>query len=107
MRKHNWNDIKHIDTSITKIDASDPSNLSNVVVGEREYRKNLLTMARNLGCERDMLKIFAKYDGLLKNCSDQKEREDIGKLGVFEVYSLLERGGKLYVNGALVYDDEK
>src|SRR5690349_20982730 len=106
MRKHDWNDIKHIDTSITKIDASNPDNLSEVVVGEREYRKKLLNMAKGLGCEVDMLKIFAKYDGLLRNCTNDKEREGIAKLGVWEVYDLLGRGGRLYVDGQLVYDSK-
>lgn len=107
MRKHDWNDIKHIDTSINKIDATDPNNLSDVVMEEDETRKRLLNQARRAGCEQDMLKIFAKYDYLMRNCTNQKEREDMGKLGAFEVYSLLDRGGKLYVDGQLVYDDEK
>jgi hypothetical protein len=107
MRKNDWNDIKHINTSISKIDASDPNNLSDVVMDERETRKRLLNQARRLGCEQEMLKIFAKYDGLQRNCTNQKEREDIGKLGAYEIYTLLDRGGKLYVDGQLVYDDEK
>lgn len=106
MRKYDWNDFKHIDTSINKIDASDPDNLSEVVVDERETRKRLLNQSRRLGCEQEMLKIFAKYDGLMRNCTNEKERQDIGKLGAFEVYALLDKGGKLYVDGQLVYDSK-
>lgn len=106
MRKHDWSDIKHIDTSINKIDATNPDNISEVVVDERETRKRLLGQARRLGCEQDMLKIFAKYDGLMRNCTNPKERQDMGKLGAWEVYDLLDRGGKLYVDGQLVYDSK-
>jgi len=105
-RKYDWPDIKHINPSITKIDASDPKNLSNVVLDERETRKRLLGMARSLGCEHEMMTIFAKYDKLMRNCTDEKERADMGKLGSFEVYALLDKGGKLYVDGKLVYDSK-
>lgn len=106
MRKYDWNGIKHIDTSIAKIDASDPDNLSPTVVGEYETRKRLLNYARQIGCEHEMLKIFAKYDQLMRNCTDSKERQDMGKLGAYEVYTLLDRGGKLYVDGQLVHDSK-
>lgn len=107
MRKNDWSDIKHIDTSIAKIDATNPDNLSNVVMDERETRRRLLNQARRQGCEKEMLIILAKYDGLMRNCTNEKERQDIGKLGAFEVYALLDKGGKLYVDGQLVWDDEK
>jgi hypothetical protein len=94
-----------VPTSITKIDATDPNNLSNRVLEERETRKRVLTHARERGCEREMLILFAKYDKLMRNCNNQKEREDMRKLGALEVYQLLGGGGELYVDGQLVMKD--
>ncbi len=52
-----------------------------------------------------MMLLFAKYDKLLRNCTNDKEREDISKLGAYEVYRLLGGGGELYINGQLVAKD--
>ena len=95
-----------VPTSITKIDATNPDNLSDRVLEERETRKRFLTHARERGCEREMLILFAKYDGLMRNCTNQKEREDMRKLGALEVYRLLGGGGELYVDGQLVMKDD-
>ena len=95
-----------IPTSITKIDATNPDNLSNRVLQERETRKRFLMHARERDCEREMLILFAKYDGLMRKCTNQKEREDISKLACLSIYRLLGGGGQLYVNGQLVCDDE-
>lgn len=89
-----------------KIDASDPNNLSNKVLPEHESRKRWLTHARLVGCEKEMLLLFAKYDKLLRNCTNDKERQDIAKIGVVEFYRLLGGGGKLYVDGQLVINNE-
>jgi len=88
-----------------KIDASDPNNLSDKVLSERETRRRLLTHARMVGCEKDMLLIFAKYDKLMRNCTNEKERSDISQLGAVEVYRLLGGGGELFINGQLVAKD--
>lgn len=92
--------------STIKINADDPNNLSNKVLEERETRKRLLTHARMVGCERDMLLLFAKYDKLMRNCTNDKERADIAKLGAVETYRLLGGGGELYVDGQLVCKDK-
>jgi hypothetical protein len=89
-----------------KIDATDPNNLSGKVMPEWETRKKILHHAKIVGCEGDMLKLFAKFDKLMRNCTNDKEREDIGKLGAFETWRLLGGGGQLYVDGQLVADDE-
>jgi len=88
-----------------KIDASDPNNLSDQVLSERETRRRLLTHARLVGCEKDMLLIFAKYDKLMRNCTNEKEKSDISQLGAVEVYKLLGGGGELVINGQLVVKD--
>lgn len=94
--------IRDLPGEITTIDATDPNNLSNKVLEERETRKRLLNHARLIGCERDMLLLFAKYDKLMRNCTNDKERADIAKLGAVETYQLLGGGGELYVDGQLV-----
>ena len=88
-----------------KIDATDSNNLSNKVLSERETRFRLLNHARLVGCEGDMRILFDKYDKLLRNCTNQKERNDISKLGAYEMYRLLGGGGELYVDGNLVAKD--
>jgi hypothetical protein len=80
--------------------------LTDRVANEKETRRQLLKNAKIMGCEKDMLLLFAKYDKLLRNCTDAKERKDIGKMGVLEMYCLLGKGGQLYVDGQLVYDDK-
>ena len=89
-----------------KIDASDPGNLSNKVLSEKETRKRILKHARLLGFEQDMLKLWEKYDNLLRNCTNEKERADIAKLGAVETYRLLGGGGELYIDGQLVMKDK-
>jgi len=97
--------LRDVSSEITKIDAADSSNLSNKVMSERETRKKLLTHARSIGCEKDMLLLFAKADKLLRTCTNEKERKDIGKLFAVQVYQLLGAGGELFVDGQLVCKD--
>jgi hypothetical protein len=101
-----WSDIKRMSFPDVKIDATDPNNLSNRVADERETRKKLLSHARLVGCEKDMLLLFAKYDKLMRNCTNEKERRDMSQLACVDVYRLLGGGGELYVNGQLVCKDD-
>lgn len=89
-----------------KIDASDPNNLSDKILSEKETRCRLLTHAKLLGFEKDMLLLFAKADKLMKNCTNEKEKQDIGKLYSILVYRLLGGGGQLYIDGNLICDDQ-
>ena len=89
-----------------RIDLTDPDNLSDKVLDEQTSRGKWLARARAEGYEKDMLLLFAKYDRLMRLATDPKERADIAKMGVLEVYKLMGAGGKLYVDGQLVYDDE-
>ena len=101
-----WSDLKSLTLPDIKIDTTDPGNLSQRVANERETRSRLLTHARMVGCEKDMLLLFAKFDKLMRNCTNNKEREGISKLGSVEVYRLLGGGGELYVDGQLVCKDD-
>jgi hypothetical protein len=89
-----------------KTDTTGTIGFNDKVLSEQETRKRLLTHARLIGCEKEMLLIFAKYDKLLRNCTNEKERNDIGKLGAVEIYRLLGGGGELVVDGQLVCKDD-
>jgi hypothetical protein len=89
-----------------KIDITDPANLSNKVLPEQETRKRLLSHARLVGCEKEMIIVLNKYDKLLRNCKNDGERRDISKLGCYEIYKLLGGNGRLYVNNQLVAKDD-
>jgi len=80
-----------------KIDATNPENLSKKVMSEKKTREHLLSEARRLGCEVEMKRIFEQSDNLLKKCTNEKEADDIKKLGIIAVYKLLGGGGELYL----------
>ena len=84
--------IKNLSVPDIKIDAADENNLSGKVVSEKESRRRWLNYARANGMEKEMLLLFAKYDKLMRNCTNDKERKDISKLGCIEFYKLL--GGR-------------
>lgn len=93
--------IRDLSIGDFKLDASDPNNISKKVLDERETRKRFLTRARQIGREKEMLLLFAKYDGLLKRCNNAEERKGISELGAYEVGKLLEFD-ELVVNGMAV-----
>ena len=88
-----------------KIDASDPNNISDKVLDEKETRKRLLGHARLYGFEREMLLLFAKADQMMRNCTNDQERHDMGKYFATEVYKLLGGGGELYIDSQLICKD--
>ena len=98
--------IRNLSINDIKIDLSDPNQINNKIRTEQETRKNLLNHARMIGCEKEMQFIFNKYDNLLRNCTNEKERSDISKLGILEMYRLLGGGGELYVDGQLVIKED-
>lgn len=77
------------------------------VLDERDTRKKLINFARQYGFEQDLIKILNKYDTLLRNCTNEKERKDIGKLGSYEIFCLFGKGGDFYVDGELVAKENK
>lgn len=87
------------------IDMSNPENYSTKIMPEKEFRKRLLMMSRNMGCEREMLMLFAKADATMRKCTDAKERKDMSELFCLEVYRILGGGGELVVNGLLICKD--
>lgn len=77
--------------------------VGNKILPERETRRRLLKHAREIGCEKDMMLIFIEADKLLRNCTNEKERKDIGKIYAMKVYFLLGGGGDLTIDGEIVY----
>lgn len=82
------------------------------VVIEQDYRRNLLGIASDMGCRTELLQLFDKYDKLIKNCGNPKERDALQKLAVKAVSDLLDNGylglgGSLTAGGVLLLDDSK
>jgi hypothetical protein len=98
-------DFKNIHVPDINIDLNDPNSYSSRVLPEQETRRRILTHARMVGCEKDMMLLFVKYDKLIRNCSNAAERKDMSKLANVEIYRLLGGGGELYVDGQLVCKD--
>lgn len=73
------------------------------VLSEAETRKNILEIAAHLGCERDVIEIFNKYDKLLKNCTNEEEKKAIGLMGNMEIHRLLSSDpGELIVGNKII-----
>lgn len=87
-----------------KIDFND---LSDRVASERETRNKLLSWARQLGYEKDMLLLFAKFDKMLKHCTNEEERKDMAKLGWSETLKLMGSYGTFLMDGKVIYSREE
>lgn len=77
-------------------------NLSNKktsekVVSERETRKKILADAAKIGAEFEVQRVFNQVDSMLLKCTNEKEAEDIKKLGIITIYKILGGGGELYL----------
>src|SRR5579885_2259552 len=62
---------------------------------------------KQLGYETELLRIFDKYDELMKNAKDHQARKALGALGVMEVSKLLDdytvgKGAQLTINDEVV-----
>lgn len=78
---------------------------------EKTYRTKLMAEANHKGCGKELKQLFDKFDALLRNCTNAKEREQIGMLGVLEVSKLIDggyvgKGGSLVVNGQVIIAEE-
>jgi hypothetical protein len=95
---------------VFKLDESGQIDLNNPedwrVASERQTRHKLLSWARQLGYEKDMLILFAKFDKMLKNCTNEEERKDMAKLGWSETLRLMGSYGTFFLDGKLVYSKE-
>jgi hypothetical protein len=78
---------------------------------EQSYRRRLIILAREMGCEVDLLQIFDRYDRLLRTCTNKQEADAIRAMGVMEVSNLLDnqylgKGGTLTVGGKTVIESK-
>lgn len=84
----------------------DFNNFNDRTMSERDTRSKLLSWARQLGYEKDMLMLFAKFDKLLKNCTNELERKDIATLGWAETLKLMGSYGTFFMDGKVIYSKE-
>jgi 5'-deoxynucleotidase YfbR-like HD superfamily hydrolase len=84
------------------INLGEERKVNNKLIGEKETRANYLAYAKMLGCEKEFVQIRDKFDGLLRNCTNEQERKDIGKLGVVEINKLFAFYKQLYVDGNII-----
>lgn len=76
---------------------------------EDQTRKRILAWAKVFGCEQDVLQLMAKYDNLLRNCTNQEEHNAIATMAIIEIQTLMfgKSGGNLVLNGKEVLPGEK
>lgn len=75
---------------------------------EKETINKLLLTAKEFGIEYEFKKIYTKYNDLLKNCKNEKEKKDISILGNVEIHKLFNFAGGLVVdNKEIIPDLEK
>ena len=74
------------------------------IVPEQEQRARLINLARmqGHGVEIELQKLFDKYDNLLKNCTNKKEKAHIAYMGVTECHALLNCSDSVIINGYIV-----
>jgi len=86
-------------TDINKlIDQMVEQEVPRAAKSEAEYRKNLINVARQVGCEHELRQIFARYDAKLGQCTNPQERKHIAVAGILEVNNLLNCRGGLAIN---------
>jgi len=72
------------------------------VESEQVTREKLLNrafaMAGIVGYN-EVKRIYAKYDAILKNCTNPQERTSIGEMAVCELHRAFNCAGELVVNG--------
>ena len=71
----------------------------NRVPGEKETRAAIINLARRLGAEDQIKKIFVKYDDALKGARDEHTYHHIAASGAAEIHKILGCVGPLVING--------
>jgi hypothetical protein len=74
---------------------------------EKETREHLLGWAKQFGCEAQLLKIFARYDDLMRGARTDEERKAIAAMGASEVHHFFGGDGALEVAGKTVEEDKR
>lgn len=55
------------------------------ILNEADSRKQLISLAQKFGCEQDLLKIFARVDGLMRGAKTAEEKQMISLWGIQEI----------------------
>ena len=76
--------------------------MRNKTKSERETRYKILLMAKQHGCEKDIMMIFDKYDRALKKCTNEQERKHIAHCGAAEIHKYFYCKGNLVMDGVEV-----
>jgi len=69
------------------------------IFSEKETRQHLIDLGKLHGFEGEVKQIFDKYDRLLRNCTNQIEKQAIAMEGVIAVHNLLGGYSDLEING--------
>ena len=76
------------------------------VKSEKETKEHLLGWARKYGCEADLLKIFSRYEDLIKGCRTPEEKKAVATMGIVEIHEFFSgKKGGLVVNDEIIKDD--
>ena len=80
--------------------------MSKKVKTEKESRDHLIIWARLHGCEAQLMKIFNRYDDLLKGCKTAEEVKAVQAMGVIEIHEFFSGGsndgGTLTIDGTQI-----
>lgn len=79
----------------------------NQPLSEKDTREKLFYLAKTLGCDNELKKIFNRYDNLLKHCSNLEERKQMVVMANVEVHKLFNFKNPLVVNGQEILPGEE
>lgn len=66
---------------------------------ENETRKKYFDLAKSIGCDKELVQIFQRYDNLFKSCLNPNERYQISILANVEIHKLFGFRDPLIVRG--------
>lgn len=68
-------------------------------VPEDETRRKYYNLAKKIGCDKELVQIFERYDNLLRSCTNPVERHQIAVMANVEVHKLFGFRDPLIVRG--------
>lgn len=66
---------------------------------EKKFRKNILTLAKNMGRDIEVKAIMKRYDEALQRCTNEIEAKQMAIMGTAEIHRILDCYGALVING--------
>ena len=79
-------------------------------LSEAETRIKIFSDCRNKygpEAERQLRMVFDKWDGLLKQCTNEEERKHIKIMAITEIHTMMNYAGGLSIDGKVIIDDLK